>query len=169
MLFTEEYPSGSLRYVIREWPVLSSLVFIFILFELIRFFFFRQFKYKLTFFKQSKIIPAVNYELLLVSSNGKTFGFQHQGKFYSLSEKCYNILTELRRNNKITNERLEEIVFEDELSRSTNFRNKSKKLEQLELKIQSATNIDDKILIQVKSEFDSRFKDYKIIDSVTIL
>jgi len=169
VLFTKEYPSGSLRYIIIEWPVLSSLVFIFILFELIRFFFFRQFKYKLTFFKQSAIIPAVKYELLLVASNGKTFGFQHQGKFYSLSQKCYNILSELRKNNHITNQRLEEIVFEDELSRSTNFRNKSKKLEQLELKIQSATNIDDKILIQVKSEFDSRFIDYKIIDSINIL
>ena len=64
---------------------------------------------------------------------------------------------------------MEEIVFEDELSRSTNFRNKSKKLEQLELKIQSATNIDNKIIIQVKSEFDSRFIDYKIIDSISIV
>lgn len=169
VLFTEEYPFGYLSYIIREWPVLSSLVFIFILFELIRFFFFRQFKYRLNFYKQSNIIPPIKYELLLVNSNGRNFGFQHQGKFYSLSQKCYHILCELRKNNYITNKKLEEIVFEDELSRSTNFRNKSKKLEQLELKIQSATNIDHNILIQVKSEFDSRFKDYKIIDSVNIL
>ena len=165
ILFTKEYPYGVL---LERYPILSVIVIIYIILEVIRFIFFRNFKYKLTFFKQSMPTSTIEHELLLFS-NGKTFGFQNQGKIYQLSEKCYNILIEIRRNRLITNEKLEEIVFEDELSRSTNFRNKSKKLEQLELKIQSATNIDNKIIIQVKSEFDSRFRDYKLIDSISIV
>lgn len=164
-LFAKEYPSG---FLLEKYPILTRIVIIYIILEVIRFIFFRNFKYKLTFFKQSMPTSTIEHELLLVS-NGKTFGFQNQGKFYPLSEKCFNILKEIRRNKLITNEKLEEIVFEDELSRSTNFRNKSKKLEQLELKIQSATNIDNKVIIQVKSEFDSRFIDYKIIDSISIV
>ena len=164
-LFTKEYPYG---FLLEKYPILSRIVIIYIILEVIRFIFFRNFKYKLTFFNQSMPTSTIEHELLLIN-NGITFGFQNQGKFYPLSEKCYNILIEIRRNKLITNEKLEEIVFEDELSRSTNFRNKSKKLEQLELKIQSATNIDNKIIIQVKSEFDSRFIDYKIIDSISIV
>lgn len=164
-LYKKNYPWG---WIFQRWPFLSAIVVTFIILEISRRLFYKELKYKLIFFRDKVPNKVESYQLLL-STNGRDYGFKHDGKFYSLSDKCYKILHEISRKGKITNEKLEEIIFEENLSRSTNYRNKSKKLQQLEVKIQTATKNDDEILIQVKSEFDSRFKDYKIKDSIILI
>ena len=60
-LFAKEYPYG---FLLEKYPILSRIVIIYIILEVIRFIFFRNFKYKLTF-KQSMPTSITEHELLL--------------------------------------------------------------------------------------------------------
>lgn len=118
------------------------------------------------------IIPILfilsTFMVILMSLNrGKTLlitenGIRLNNRFSELNKKSIQLIKKIINENKISTYEVNEILFDNSLSRASNYHIKSNIFEEINTKFYYITNSNKKLIINSKSKFDKRMINFKI-------
>ncbi len=118
------------------------------------------------------VIPILfilsTFMVILMSLNrGKTLlitenGIRLNNRFSELNKKSIQLIKKIINENKISTYEVNEILFDNSLSRASNYHIKSNIFEEINTKFYYITNSNKKLIINSKSKFDKRMINFKI-------